>query len=94
MTIISTQGWAKWLNDHPTRDVYDKNPDKVMVLCGGPLSMPSRFKKLTENKNLVLLSRAPLGKKCQTMFNHSVVDLPMIDDEVHFVALANMKFVT
>ena len=56
--------------------------------------MPSKFKKLAENKNLVLLSRAPLGKKCQTTFYHSVVGVPMMDDEVHFVALANMKFST
>ena len=57
------QGWYKWLNEYATKTVYDENPDIVMTLCGGPLIATSNFEKLAENKNLILLSHAPLGKK-------------------------------
>ena len=61
-------------------------------MCGGSLSNTSQFEKLVNNKNLVMLTKAALGKKCQATFLHSVVGIPMIPDSVHYVACTGMKF--
>ena len=83
--------WLKWLNGHASRAVYDSNPDKVTKLCGGVANASSKFEKLSNNKNLVLLTRAPFGKKCQATFFHSVVGVPITPEDLHYVALSNMK---
>ena len=92
MTITSKAGWADWLNKHSTKDTYDSIPDKVTNMCIGHLSAVSRFDKLVNAKNLVLLSQSSLSKKLQATFLHSVVGIPMIPEPCHFVARAGMKF--
>ena len=94
MTTTSTQGWKEWLNTHATRPVYDSNFDKVTKLCTGITDNQAKFEKLTNNKNLVVLSRAPLGKKCQATFYHSVVGVPITPDDLHYVAISGMDFGT
>ena len=81
----------KWLNEHSTRQAYDSNPDKVMKICKGNLSAKSKYEKLANNKNIVLLSRSAIGKKCQTTFFHSIVGIPILPDDIHYVARAGMN---
>ena len=92
MVTISNKGWIKWLNTHTTRQVYDEIPEKVMKLCNGPTSAISKFEKLVQNKNLVLLTRAPLGKKCQATFFHSTVGIHITPDALHHVARLGMQY--
>lgn len=92
--MLTTQSWDKWLNGHPARAVYNANPDKVMSLCNGQTDSVLQFKRLVENKNLVLLSWASLGGKCQATFYHSIVGIPMMAVNVHYVDLSNIKFGT
>ena len=66
------------------------NPDKVIKLCKGTSSAKSKFEKLANNKNIVLLFRSAIGKKCQTTFFHSIVGVPILPDDVHYVARAGM----
>ena len=47
---------------------------------------------IREAKNLVPLTKPALGKKFQATFLHSVVEIPMIPDSVHYVARTGMKF--
>ena len=82
--------WQKWLKEHPSRDVYDKNPDKVTKLCAGVSSATARFEKLAKNKNLVVLSRAQIGNKLNTTFQHSVVGVPITPEDLHYVALSGL----
>ena len=44
------------------------------------------------NKNLVMLTKAALGKKCRFTFLHSLVGIHMIPNSVHYVACTGMKF--
>ena len=90
MTSISPQGWTQWLNTHATRQAYDDNPSKVTDLCTGA-SAAEKFDKLSNSKNIVLLSRAPIGKKLQATFFHSVIGIPILPDDLHFVARSGMK---
>ena len=92
MKVTNRAGWTEWLNQHDTRASYDSIPDKVMKLCGGPNGNTSKFEKLVTNKNLVMLTKATLGKKSQATFLHSVVGISMIPDSVHYVARTGMKF--
>ena len=60
--MITTEGWAKWLNNHSTYNTYNAHPSKVKDLCND--ADPSiNFEKLTSSKNIVLLSKAPMGGK-------------------------------
>ena len=81
----------KWLNGHTSRSVYDQNPDKVTKLCHGVGKDKTKFEKLSGNKNLVLLTRAPMGNKCMATFYHSVMRIPILPDDLHYVALSNMQ---
>ena len=83
--------WIKWLNDHPSRKVYDENPEKVSKLIHGTGFCTTKFGTLATNKNLVVLSRAQIGRKLQATFYHSVVGVPIVPDELHYVALSGMK---
>ena len=83
--------WLKWLNKHASRAVYNKNPEKVIMLYRGVTNASSKFEKLANNRNLVLLTRALFGKKCLVTFFHSVVGVPITPDNLHYVALSNMK---
>ena len=84
------KSWIQWLNENPARKVYDDHPDKVKSLLGGSDNV-SKFKKLTESKNIVLLSRKQIGVKLQATFFHSTVGEPIIPEDMHFVALSGMK---
>ena len=39
----------------------------------------------------MLLSRSPLGKKCQATFFHSTVGVPITPDDLHYVARVGME---
>ena len=77
MTSESSTGFKEWLNNHTARFVYDKNSTKVYKLCSYLEDPVARFKLLTENKNLVLLTKAAFGNKCQATYFHSVVGVPI-----------------
>ena len=47
---------------------------------------------LATNKNIVLMTRASLGKKIQATFHHSVVSIPIMSEDVNYVARSGMKF--
>ena len=88
---MTSSPWIKWLNEHPSRDVYDKNPEKVVKLVSSLGGGPAKFNTLANNKNIVVLSRAQIGKKLQASFFHSVVGIPITPDELHYVALSGMN---
>ena len=71
------------MNNHAARHAYDENPTKVCKLCSGPGDPVAKFKSLAENKNLVLLTKAAFGKKCQATYFHSIVRIPINPDETH-----------
>ena len=91
MPAAATEGWTKWLNTHSANKVYDQNPDKVTKLCTGSTDI-DKFEKLARNKNLVLLTRAQIGEKLKATFFHSVVGVPIIKDDLHYVARTDMKY--
>ena len=91
MTIISNISWTNWINNHATCSVYDANPTKVVKLLTGS-SVSAGFDHLATNKNIVLLSRASLGKKIQATFYHSIVGIPIMSGDVNYVARPGMKF--
>ena len=91
MAYIAPQNWKKWLNDHPSRRVYDAHPTKVLKLCNSQ-SNEGKFAQLSENKNIVLLTKSPLGKKFQTTFMHSRVGIPIVPEEMNYVARVNMTY--
>ena len=64
---ISTKGWAKWLNKHKTYDTYNAHPNAVKGLCDTP-GTKEKFEKLSKAKNLVLLTKALIGGKCEATF--------------------------
>ena len=68
MTNVSKDAWIKWIKDHASRPVYDLHPEKVVKMCSGNMTAVTKFEKLAANKNIVVLSRDRLGKKCQTIF--------------------------
>ena len=83
MNSRSNKSWAEWLNNHPSREVYDAHPGKVVKLCFEQKDGIAKFKKLVENKNIVLLTKSPIGRKLQATFHHSVVGVPLIPEDVH-----------
>ena len=89
MTNSSTDTWTKWLNEHASRAVYDENPEKVEDVINPAKALES-YRTLTLSKNLVLLSRAAIGKKAQATFYHSTVGVPILPDELRFVARSNL----
>lgn len=91
--VVERNNWSNWLNAHPTRGAYDKNPDKVKDLLNGSDGI-GKFKKLTLSKNVVILSRHTLGVKLQATFLHSVVGVPIFSEDMHFVARSGMEFGT
>ena len=91
MTSESSTGFKEWLNNHIARHAYDKNLTKVCKLCFGQGDPVAKFKLLTENKNLVLLTKVAFENKCQTTYFHSVVGVPINLEEEHHVALLGME---
>ena len=91
MTSVSNQGWKKWLNEHTSRSTYDSHPERVAGLLADPGSAETKFEKLARSKNLVLLTKAPIGKKCVATFYHSVVGCPITPEDLHFVAKSGME---
>ena len=77
--------WKSWILDHPANESYNNNPEAVLKICGS--SEPKvNFKNLSESKNIALLTRAPIGEKLQFSFHHTVVGLPILPDDLHYVA--------
>ena len=60
-------------------------------MCDGPGTMKQRFSTLSQNKNIVLLSKRPCGKKCLATFLYSVVDCLINPDELHYVVRSGIK---
>ena len=85
MVIANNIGWAKWLKEHSTNKVYDANPDGVTKLCGSS-NATQNFDNVSRCKNIVLLTKAPLGAKLQLSFYHSVVGIIILPDTLHYVA--------
>ena len=85
MVITNNNRWAKWLKDHSTNTVYDANPDGVMKLCGSSNAIQN-FDDVSKYKNIVLITKAPLGAKLQLSFYHSVVGIGILPDKLHYVA--------
>ena len=88
--MVNDNAWTKWLNEHTSRPTYDRYPGRVSELLSGPGDPVAKFEKLARNKNLVLLTKAPLGKKIASTFLHSVVVCPITPDELHYVAKSGM----
>ena len=63
MSSMIKEAWRKWLNGHATRGVYDEHPKRVTDLCDGGTDAVSKFEIMAKNKNIALLTRAPLGMK-------------------------------
>ena len=51
----------------------------------------ANFEKLAKAKNLVLLTKASMGRKCQAIFLHSTVGIPLVYKDLHYVARVGMK---
>ena len=79
-TITSKAGWIKWLDAHDTSATYNAHPDKVEKICGATKAAEI-FESLCKCKNLVLLTRAPMGKKVQSTFLHSTIGLSIFPDD-------------
>ena len=69
--------------------MYDAHPTKVLKLCNSQLN-EGKFAQLSENKNIVLLTKNPLGKKFQTTFMHSRVGIPIVPEKMHYVTRDEM----
>ena len=87
---ISTAGWKKWLQEHSTNVDYDKVADSIKGICNDS-SHTVNFENLDHYKNIVLLTKAPIGAKVQVSFFHSVVGIPLISNDVHKVARVGMS---
>ena len=85
------EGWKQWLNNHPTNAKYNDVADRVKEICCDSTSATAKFEKLTLHKNLVLLTKAPLGTKIQTTFFHSTIGIPIIETDVQHVARIGMS---
>ena len=85
MMIDSTQGWAKWLKDHASNAVYDENLEAVMKLCNSKDEVVS-YDNVSKFKSIVLLKKAPICAKLQLSFYHSVVEIPIMPEKLHYVA--------
>ena len=90
MVTLSVDTWAKWLNTHETYATYNALPKEVTKLCDGTDAV-ANFDKLAKAKNLVMLTKAPMGGKCQATFLHSTVGIPLIPKDLHYVARVGMK---
>ena len=91
MTTVTNEGFKGWMNSHPARKAYDSNPAKVCKLCSGQTDPVTKFKTLAENKNLVLLTKASFGRKCQATFFHSLVGVPINPEDTHYVVVSGME---
>ena len=90
MVTFSVDTWAKWLNNHETYATYNALPKEVTQLCDSADAV-ANFDKLSKAKNLVMLTKAPMGGKCQATFLHSTVGTPLVPKDLHYVARVGMK---
>ena len=88
--MISSKGWKQWLNNHATKDKYNKIADKIREIIIDT-SATTNFKKLCVHNNLVLLTTAQLGAKIQTSFYHLTIYIPIIPEDVHHVARVGLS---
>ena len=84
------EGYTKWLNDHATYDTYNTHPIAVKTLCD-VTDTTENFDKLSKAKSLVLLTKAPMGEKFKNTFLHSIVNIPIIPDDLRYVAKVGMN---
>ena len=82
MGTSSVDTWAKWLNNHETYATYTALPKEVTELCNGADAI-TNFEKLARAKNLALLTKSPMGGKCQATFLHSTVGNPLVPKDLH-----------
>ena len=73
------------MKNHRSNDIYDARPEEVTKLCAGSDAIKC-FENLGKCKNLPLLTRSPLGRKVQVTFFHSVVGIPVMPEDLFFVA--------
>ena len=85
------EGWKQWLNAHSTNAKYNDVADKIKDICCNGSTATENFEKLVLHKNLILLTKAPLGTKIQTTFSHSTIDIPIIEADVQYVARIDMS---
>jgi len=91
MNTKTTQtGWIKWMDEHSTSNTYNEHPDKVAKICSSSSAL-GNFESLCKCKNLVLLTRAPIGKKVQATFLHSTIGLSILPDDLQYVARIGTK---
>ena len=92
MALTKTE-WIKWLDKHTTSATHNAPPDNVAKICSA-MSASEKIESLCKCKNLVLLIRAPMGKKVQLTFLHSTVGLSILPYDLHYVARIGTKFGT
>ena len=49
------------------------------------------FVTLSQDKNIVILTNAPIGRKCQAIFLHSVVGCSITPEEQRYVVRSRLK---
>mmetsp|Transcript_4429 Transcript_4429/g.5653 ORF Transcript_4429/g.5653 Transcript_4429/m.5653 type:complete len:741 (+) Transcript_4429:65-2287(+) len=86
--------WRSWLKNHPSNDAYNRHPKRVAEI--GMVSMGEKacFEKLTQCKNLGLLTKSVWHNRGQISFYHSTVRLPILEDELHYVARGDFELGT
>lgn len=71
--------------------MYNTNLTKVVKFLTRSLDSTG-FDHLATNKNIILITRARLGKKIQATFHHSVVGIPNMSEEVNHMARSGTKY--
>ena len=87
---FSVDTLVKWLSNHDTYATYNALPKEMTKLYDGTDAV-ANFDKLVKAKNLVMLTKAPMGGKCQVTFLHSTVGIPLVPKDLHYVARVGMK---
>ena len=85
MAITNPIGWAKWLEDHVSNVAYNAKPEEVMKLCNSTDPVQN-FETVSKCKNIMILTKAPIGAKLQLSFYHSVIGILILPDDLRYVA--------
>lgn len=83
---LAIEGWKQWLNMHTTSNRYSTATTKVKDICVDGATPTEIFDKSVFHKNIVSLTKAPLGGKIQTTFFHSTIGIPIIETDMQYVA--------
>ena len=87
--MTTTQGWLKWINDHTSAGAYNSHPAMVAKIRAG-MDAIVIYERLARSKNIVLVTKAPFGTKLQATFYHSIVGIPILPDDLHYVLRSGM----